>query len=425
MGFSESEGDGTSSLGASTSVRRRNTGCYGCCRRCCLKFVDAEHHDLLEQDDSCTAAFKHFFSGRSLDRRSARKQKLARSIHLQGRLREAAGEMDPSDLGMLEGAVSGLAVEDQMDSWPIFIVLQSLAAVTLWVVFASQDEAGFEQALAGLESLATGWTTMLTHRDCTDLRWEAWRWLSYQYTHSGVWHIGFNTLLVLVVGIRLEMYHGHFRTFLVFNLGVVCAALNFAVTDGHAELVGMSGGAYALMGMTFGSLMLNWSDTRYRRPELAILLILFAMDVGMAYWQSVSSEENSTSHSAHFGGYLSGFILGIVVGRNLDEEEAAEHAASLKCERRVQRVMLLLGLALLIFALVWVAQWPPRTLYDLTPWCWHRQVFNQTLFPEFSFHCVRCQDAECIDEFSQMNFVEEVSFRVCAVTGWRYSQVRL
>ena len=27
-----------------------------------------EHHDLLEQDDSCTAAFKHFFSGRSLDR---------------------------------------------------------------------------------------------------------------------------------------------------------------------------------------------------------------------------------------------------------------------------------------------------------------------------------------------------------------------
>jgi len=390
-----------------------------------LKFVDAEHHDLLEQDDSCTAAFKHFFSGRSLDRRSARKQKLTRSIHLQGRLRESAGELDPSDLGMLEGAVSGLAVEDQMDSWPIFIVLQSLAALTLWVVFASQDEAGFEQALAGLESLATGWTTMLTHRDCTDLRWEAWRWLSYQYTHAGVWHIGFNTLLVLVVGIRLEMYHGHIRTFLVFNLGVVCAALNFAVTDGHAELVGMSGGAYALMGMTFGSLMLNWSDTRYRRPELAILLILFAMDVGMAYWQSVSSAENSTSHSAHFGGYLSGFILGIVVGRNLDEEEAAEHATSLKCERCVQRVMLLIGVALLIFVLVWVAQWPPRTLYDLTPWCWHRQVFNQTLFPEFSFHCVRCQDADCINEFSQMNFVEEVSFRVCAATGWRYSQVRL
>ena len=31
--------------------------------------VMQEHHDLLEQDDSCTAAFKHFFSGRSLDRR--------------------------------------------------------------------------------------------------------------------------------------------------------------------------------------------------------------------------------------------------------------------------------------------------------------------------------------------------------------------
>ncbi|CAE7275086.1 RHBDL3 [Symbiodinium pilosum] len=282
MGFSESEGDGTASFGASTALRRKNTGCYGRCRRCCLRFVDAEHHELLDEDASCMDALRNFFSGRALDRRSARKKKLKRSINLQGRIRQAAGEADPSDLGMLEGAVSGLAVEDKMDSWPIFIVFQCLAAVTFWVVFASQNDGGFEKALAGLESLAMGWTTMLTHRDCTDLRWEMWRWLSYQYTHSGVWHIGFNTLLVLAIGIRLEMYHGHIRTFLVFNLGVVCAALNFAVTDAHAELVGMSGGAYALMGMTFGSLMLNWADTRYRRPELAILLFLFACDVGMA-----------------------------------------------------------------------------------------------------------------------------------------------
>ena len=75
-------------------------------------------------------------------------------------------------------------------------------ALCLRVAYSLSDR--FEKALAGLESLAMGWTTMLTHRvhglllrilaggqkhvlsmerpckDCTDLRWEMWRWLSYQ-----------------------------------------------------------------------------------------------------------------------------------------------------------------------------------------------------------------------------------------------------
>ena len=44
----------------------------------------------------------------------------------------------------------------------------------------------------------------------------------------------------------------------MFELGVLGGAGCVCVFDSHARVVGMSGGAYALLGMQLGDVLLNW-----------------------------------------------------------------------------------------------------------------------------------------------------------------------
>eukprot|EP00913_Durusdinium_trenchii_P014796 g13875.t2 len=350
-----------------------------------------DHDDDVDRDDLemlRARLARHFFTGRPLDRRACRRARLqrlqkrfqrrptasgdealeAQSPPADSEIRREAVSLTPRGAAsahgheMLSSTVTGKATEEEHDYWPIFILLQALLALSLWVMGASQERETLGRmilsAKAGLDTLLPGRTNMATHKDCEDLRWQIWRWLTYQYTHFGLSHIILNVVMILMVGIRLEMYHGHWRTCVIFNLGVICAAFNFAVIDGHASLIGMSGGVYALMGMTFGSLILNWHDTRYRRPELLVLLMLFVLDLAFAYVSA--SPDNETSHSAHFGGYASGVVLGVLMGRNLDEEEAQQHAKTLRGERILQAVLASIGAVVLLCVTAWMLQWPPR-----------------------------------------------------------------
>lgn len=398
------------------------------CRRIWLSFVDADCDGDVDWNDaeavSSARLAEHFFSGRGMDRRFQRQLRSeSRRPRQRGPLdgEEAQPQVHRNALIMFASKVTGKVIEDRDDYWPIFVILEALLTFILWVIGATSEEEFFS-AKAGLDSIFPGRTNMATHQDCADLRFQVWRWLTYQFSHSGLSHLGLNIFMLLVVGIRLERYHGHWRTLVIFNLGVICAAFNFAVIDGHASLIGMSGGVYALMGMTFGSLILNWHDTRYRRPELFMLVLLFLLDLAFAYFDSTSAD-SETSHSAHFGGYAAGVILGVLVGRNLDEEEQIQHAKTLRCERFLQGIFASTGAVALLLVFAWMAQWPPRTLSDTTPWCWNRQVFNQSMFPdEFRYHCVRCQDQQCISMFEAMPNTEKVSFRICQQAGWSYSQ---
>ena len=47
----------------------------------------------------------------------------------------------------------------------------------------------------------------LTHIICLLRRVEAWRYVSYSLVHSGLFHVTFNILIQLVLGIPLEMVH--------------------------------------------------------------------------------------------------------------------------------------------------------------------------------------------------------------------------
>ncbi|CAE8708095.1 unnamed protein product [Polarella glacialis] len=210
--------------------------------------------------------------------------------------------------------------------------------------------------------------------------------------------------------------HGWYRMIPVFNIGVAGGALCHMVSNPHSVgLVGMSAGCYALMAMNMADLVMNWKQNRWRYPKLAVLILLLVFDITIA---QVSTGDHATGHSAHFGGYVAGLLMGVALVRNLKVE---------RWERVLQVVALCTGLFLIIFCLAWNSRWAPRSVWDSTPWCYSRQVYNFSLFGNKKWNCVRCADAECMDKFNSMNSamtpVAKVGINVCEHTlGWAYTR---
>jgi len=262
---------------------------------------------------------------------------------------------------------------------------------------------------AGLESLWPGQSDMVIHRECNDMRSDTWRWLTYQFTHANLQHVGMNVILNLVVGTPLEGFHGHLRVATIFNTGVASAALCQAVAFPHfMSLIGMSGGCYALMGMHVSDLLMNWKQVVYRYPKIALLVSLALVDVlNMNLNSHGSGSGMSTSYSAHFGGYMAGMLWGILLGRNLRVK---------RFERIIQAVVALLLLGVLALSAVKLAEWPPRSPWEEHGWCWVRQVFQPELFGN-QWHCIYCSGQACINKWSQAAQITTVDHHVCATTG--------
>eukprot|EP00929_Paragymnodinium_shiwhaense_P093311 TRINITY_DN5345_c0_g1_i2.p1 TRINITY_DN5345_c0_g1~~TRINITY_DN5345_c0_g1_i2.p1 ORF type:complete len:756 (+),score=178.16 TRINITY_DN5345_c0_g1_i2:119-2386(+) len=296
---------------------------------------------------------------------------------------------------------------------PRFIFIQTLVVLVLWFAFAlADDEAtSWFSARAGLESIFPGLTGLAVHRDCEDLRFQVWRWFTYQYSHLGVRHVTVNCLMNLLLGVQLEEFHGTLRMMVMYNIGVFGGAMCSLVNDVHSEVVGMSGGCYALFGMHLGDLVLNWRQRRFKWAKVALLLILALYDVLTAV---MTNGKASVSHSAHFGGYVAGLFISIIIGRN---------AVVKRWERLLSGLTLAVAFALVVFCLVWGLQWAPRSLWESESWCWSRQVSNFDLFGDDDWHCVRCDSQSCINKWSAEQYISPVSMWSCEQRGgWAVSE---
>jgi len=302
--------------------------------------------------------------------------------------------------------LGSLGTIDCEEHWPVFTMVQSLATLFLWLIYAVQGGSHSDTA-AGLESIFPGSTTLVVHTDCEDLRSQIWRWWTHQFTHHGLGHVASNSLLLVVAGIPLEVLKGSLRMWLYFTAGVIGGAFGQVVFDPHvgsnptipAEvmgLMGMSGGCYALLAMHTACLVLNWSETPYRRQIALLISLLVAIDITLVSGAAV--------HLARLGGFLAGLCIGVGVGRSLQASN---------WEYAIRLTMWFSGFVLAIFCLIWFSQWPPRSVFDATPWCMARQVSNQTAFGNWRYHCVRCQDQACADRWLQQRFVMLVDYKLC------------
>lgn len=185
-------------------------------------------------------------------------------------------------------------------------------------------------------------------------RREAWRFLTYMFVHIGIYHIIFNVLTQLVLGIPLEMVHS-WRIIFVYLMGVIAGSLAVSVTDPKVYLAGASGGVYALIAAHVANLVVNWDEMEFAVFRLIFLLVLIGADVGVALYNYYSGiEKNKVSYVAHFGGFIAGLLMGIVVLRNFKKKT---------WERVVWWIALVGFIVLVVFCIIWNIAAPEGMYY--------------------------------------------------------------
>jgi len=298
---------------------------------------------------------------------------------------------------------------------PYFIFFQTCVALVLYAVFglANRKDSSWVTAMRGLDTMFPGMTTIRIHNECEDLRWQfIWRAFTYQFTHVGLSHIATNVLMNLVLGVPLEEFHGTRRLSLMYNIGVFGGACCAIVSDVHSEIVGMSGGCYALLGMHMADLIMNWNQRKNRILKLLLLFTLVIYDTVSA----MLTMNGGVSHATHFGGYFSGLIIAIVLGRNVKWH---------RWERHLQYFAFGLGVVLATFCLGWgLLHWAPRSIWEDESWCTTFQVSNSLIFGDNQWKCVRCDSQECADRWwASQKYIAAVTKKSCELRGgWTVSE---
>ncbi|CAE7584982.1 rom-1 [Symbiodinium natans] len=330
-------------------------------------------------------------------------------------------ELDKSDMPQEDGVLGGIMMARQVSGsvavetllWqyrPIFTFLQLTLAVGAWALLpvVNPDNPLHARAGgAGLESVWPGETGFMLQRDCVDLRYQGWRWLTYQFSHASLMHILGNSVMLIIVAIPLEGFHGHVRLAILLNVGVAFGAAFDAILQSSTQLVGMSAGVYALMGMHYADVIMNWGQMEFRYGKTALLLFLIFIDSTVSFVNELGGAGTNISHGSHFGGWLSGLLMGILVGRNLKMHNF---------EYIFEAVAAVCLLGMLIFAIVWLQNWPPRSVFEAEEdaWCWVRQVYNNSLFRSYKWQCVFCSSESCVKSWATQKHIETVAVSACA-----------
>jgi membrane associated rhomboid family serine protease len=283
-----------------------------------------------------------------------------------------------------------------------------------WVLYEKQPRtfASLLGTMGGLETAYPGLTAMQSYSYCDEgfKTSMLWRVLSYQFTHGGLGHIGSNCLMLIMLGVPLEGFHGTGLTALMYTIGVVGGGLALIVLDPDTKAYGASGGGYALLGMHLADLILNWKQKKFRYPVVLMLAAIIGVET-IGYISSLQGDASNIAHSAHAGGLVSGLITGMMFTRNIEK----------KCwERVLQVVALLVGAGLVCFSFAWWFSNPlpgVRNLWNDAegPLCWMGQVCtnDEGTGCDFSegWQCVVCSTRECVENW----YKDELSF--CVTRG--------
>jgi len=238
---------------------------------------------------------------------------------------------------------------------PVFMLMISLVELGIFVYHTIRiaEEKGWSTGINGPAPV----TSVLIYNPYR--RYEAWRFVSYMFVHSGFMHVTFNILVQLFLGIPLEMVHGWWRVLLVYFAGVIAGSLGTSITDPATYLAGASGGVYALMFAHLASVIMNWSEMEFAWLRLLFLGILTTADVGTAvYYRYVEKIDTRVGYVAHAAGAVAGLLVGIKVLRNLKVY---------KWENVVWYTSLALYVVLMLTAICWNIFYPgffPPAKYD-------------------------------------------------------------
>ena len=133
-------------------------------------------------------------------------------------------------------------------------------------------------------------------------KWEVWRFVTYMFVHAGYFHIVFNLLIQLLLGIPLEMVHRWWRILLIYLIGGVAGSLVTSISDPEVYLAGASGGVYAIIAAHLANVIFNWSEMEFPALRLTAFLLLAGIDTGIAVYYRYTEVDTQVGYAAHAAG---------------------------------------------------------------------------------------------------------------------------
>ncbi len=139
---------------------------------------------------------------------------------------------------------------------------------------------------------------------------EYWRLFTATFLHSGIIHLGFNLIGLLIFGQQMERLFGPARFLAIYILAglagsVASYAFNISVTPNSIG-IGASGAVFGIVGALVAFFMSNRNMLgSIGRQTLTGLLALAAINLGVGFVMP------GIDNFAHIGGLLGGFLLGM------------------------------------------------------------------------------------------------------------------
>lgn len=134
-----------------------------------------------------------------------------------------------------------------------------------------------------------------------------WQLISYQFMHSGIFHIFFNMLALWMFGQELEYYWGS-KKFIIYYLlcGIGAGIVQLFVAD--APTIGASGSVFGLLlafGFTFPNRLIMMFPIFIPIPAKFAVIIFGVFELISGF----SNTNSNVAHFAHLGGALTGYLL--------------------------------------------------------------------------------------------------------------------
>ena len=143
---------------------------------------------------------------------------------------------------------------------------------------------------------------------------------SHMFVHADGFHLFSNMLGLYIVGRWMEIRYGSWRFLLLFYLSAVVAGMAQVVEAPGSDLVGASGGLFAL----FAAFVRHYPNVRFYIifppipwPLPAWLLVGLMAAYNVVLWAGailqVSWLSTNIAYTAHLAGLLSGFVLSLIL----------------------------------------------------------------------------------------------------------------
>lgn len=144
---------------------------------------------------------------------------------------------------------------------------------------------------------------------------ELWRLFTYCLINVGIFHIIFNILIQLAIGVPLELVH-RWRIYILYFMGVLFGSILSLALDPTVFLCGGAAGSFSLIASHITTIATNFKEMENATCRLPILIVFAALDYVLAVYQRFFAPRiDKVSMYGHLGGLVAGILFTFILFR--------------------------------------------------------------------------------------------------------------